>query len=1290
MKIAGCLTATEILNANGRVINNPDGTISVFTISPITGLLAPVHLTKPCCEKLGVDGSFFDINSQECRWSLNGTNGCDYSSAFKLVLNPKGNDGTIFSISPEETCTLGVEFDYLFDFTCTSLANLIRGVTSGECRTSIDVFESIGASMTIDVVDIVLGGTVLTKVYEEQFFSKIGTGNLYTYLSGKSADTGFYVCGTTGLTDTECRPVNIYDINTGAVSGSKANCTIFDNQILDLLFQESGLPSSGVTEFKQSISENAFASNWLHFNTLISDPVIISAITNEKIKLTVKLSGSCIDGCLLLDNIKLNKNSTSILRNDIFLSKSPSFELDRIRDNKKAWIANTETTRREFNITKPDGTSPIRYTDYYLDDERQIINTKELDLDINIASAIETDVWCYISDNTCILTGFTGLSTCVVYTASTTSEIIISSGVTSGTTGTTVSGCSIGYSASSTNDCCRAITQTAAFSFESGDTIVAAQQSVMGPVATVFYSDVTALDATALPTYFITGTTLFSNTGGTVPILATNSSNSFWYNSGNTNDGRFNNVAISGGTGSSTTNYYGISYSFNAATGGTYYIGFAANCTGFQLNINNSSNKIFTATGSALTRLYAQWTVLEVTLCSGLNIVEARFSGDTSEFGLEVYKPINFATLTGATSTGSSQANVVFSSKSYVGSAYSLGTSAGHRCVGNTVVNTMAGQPPCAEINDESVTMSSVTSGSSACIRYALINNAPSSSYSYTNCSGDTINSVLNQYESTIFCALENTVSATNMSLTNNGGCGSSTTITTTSTGYTTSSIGCCSPIYNPTTITSTNEYSYKCPSGYTATTGNAGCQKIITTAATFNGSGATIVHGDINTTYSRYGAYFYPNIQTNGALPVYYNFLANLKNQTGGTITALTFNADNSFWSTSGVTLGGRLNIAGISASTSEFLGFSECINSPSGGTYYLGIAADNFCKFSINGQLIAYLSAVTTTNFNLWSIFSITLNAGINLIEMEGKNDGSASSFAAEIYDPINFATLTGATSTGSSQANVIFSTLDRVGTFFDLGTTVGYSCPSGYILDRCTNTICSALSSTSITYSSINITTTATTGCCTGSCGDDGAFSINSLLTQPLSDVITIEDFQYYLTSELIDVKDRKVISGYPTLRSLYDRYMNSIIYCTTNSSKFDYTTMDKFAGLIGNYWVDIIEQVVPATTLWGSTRVYTNTIFDKQKFRYRGYSTLFGDNAFVDVNVLSPANGVSISASATTTVIQGSSTGTTMFFNQGDEHNYDSMYLVQMNNGSEFLGSVNIVGTSGGNNVINETF
>jgi hypothetical protein len=40
---------------------------------------------------------------------------------------------------------------------------------------------------------------------------------------------------------------------------------------------------------------------------------------------------------------------------------------------------------------------------------RLVLNSKEVDLDISIASGIEHDVWCYIVDNPCLLSG---VSTC--------------------------------------------------------------------------------------------------------------------------------------------------------------------------------------------------------------------------------------------------------------------------------------------------------------------------------------------------------------------------------------------------------------------------------------------------------------------------------------------------------------------------------------------------------------------------------------------------------------------------------------------------------------------------------------------------------------------------------------------------------------------------------------------------------------------------------------------------------------------------------------------------------------
>ena len=119
----------------------------------------------------------------------------------------------------------------------------------------------------------------------------------------------------------------------------------------------------------------------------------------------------------------------------------------------------------------------------------------------------------------------------------------------------------------------------------------------------------------------------------------------------------------------------------------------------------------------------------------------------------------------------------------------------------------------------------------------------------------------------------------------------------------------------------------------------------------------------------------------------------------------------------------------------------------------------------------------------------------------------------------------------------------------------------------------------------------------------CGDNFTVNFNDLLTEPITNATTNEKFDNYLTTELIDAKDRKTLSGYPTIRALYDRYMHSSTYTGVKSSAYNYTKMDGIANMVGTYWVDVIEQVIPATTIWGSTKIYSNTMFHQQKFMYK---------------------------------------------------------------------------------------
>lgn len=126
----------------------------------------------------------------------------------------------------------------------------------------------------------------------------------------------------------------------------------------------------------------------------------------------------------------------------------------------------------------------------------------------------------------------------------------------------------------------------------------------------------------------------------------------------------------------------------------------------------------------------------------------------------------------------------------------------------------------------------------------------------------------------------------------------------------------------------------------------------------------------------------------------------------------------------------------------------------------------------------------------------------------------------------------------------------------------------------------------------------------------CGDNGCIDLDEVLTTELSAIDTVKEFASTLSSELIDVKNRKTLSGYPTLKMLYDRYnTRSEEFGGIASSKYDYFDMDKFGQTVGDYWIDLIEQVVPATTIWGSTYTYKNTVFDQQKFDYRNSNIYF---------------------------------------------------------------------------------
>jgi hypothetical protein len=275
-----------------------------------------------------------------------------------------------------------------------------------ECSRPVDTFESLDISISLEVEDS-FNNTRTIATYP--LLTPIGAGNLYTYLTDNGDNSGLLVCGEPNAKElakgiTGCTPMHLN------ASKDVFACEGLLEHMTDELYVQSTLTDK--KEFLKTLNNDVFASKFLHHNTIIDDQAIISQIINKKVKLSVRINHTCSDFCVLMDNIQLNKSCTLVTEKKMFIAQPPSFDLERIIDNKKSWIANTSFNNRTFSIKNEIDANPIRLTDYDVNDERLIINTKEIDLDISIASGIETDVWGYIVDNPCLLTATTEISNC--------------------------------------------------------------------------------------------------------------------------------------------------------------------------------------------------------------------------------------------------------------------------------------------------------------------------------------------------------------------------------------------------------------------------------------------------------------------------------------------------------------------------------------------------------------------------------------------------------------------------------------------------------------------------------------------------------------------------------------------------------------------------------------------------------------------------------------------------------------------------------------------------------------
>jgi len=178
---------------------------------------------------------------------------------------------------------------------------------------------------------------------------------------------------------------------------------------------------------------------------------------------------------------------------------------------------------------------------------------------------------------------------------------------------------------------------------------------------------------------------------------------------------------------------------------------------------------------------------------------------------------------------------------------------------------------------------------------------------------------------------------------------------------------------------------------------------------------------------------------------------------------------------------------------------------------------------------------------------------------------------------------------------------------------------------------------------------------------------SINIGSLLNIDFNSINNLPEFITLLQESLIDVKSLKTMSAYPLLKLVYYRYVNSFVYSGVNSNKFGYSDMLRIIDQLDNYWLELVEQFIPSTTIWGSTNRISNSAWDSQKFKYKKGNLLINK-----IGYSSSTLGFDPNVSITETDLGSNSSVT-----------YSGVYTTQMNDGSEFSSNVSILGSNSNN-------
>jgi hypothetical protein len=117
-----------------------------------------------------------------------------------------------------------------------------------------------------------------------------------------------------------------------------------------------------------------------------------------------------------------------------------------------------------------------------------------------------------------------------------------------------------------------------------------------------------------------------------------------------------------------------------------------------------------------------------------------------------------------------------------------------------------------------------------------------------------------------------------------------------------------------------------------------------------------------------------------------------------------------------------------------------------------------------------------------------------------------------------------------------------------------------------------------------------------------------NIDQTVVDPKPQVKDFFEFKESFWKNMINVRNRQNSSdgktgGYPRLQGIFYNYLESLTNANVTNDGFSYSKMTDYVNGIGNTWIRLVEQFVPATTLLNAGTRIENSIFHRQKFVYR---------------------------------------------------------------------------------------